>query len=746
MAKKTYLKTTLAILVSFVALCFSGTAQARIIYVDDDAAGANDGSSWTDAYQYLGYALDNASSGDDIHVAQGTYRPSEGYVAVPDFNWRTTTFQLKNGVTLKGGYAGYGEPDPNARDINLYKTILSGDLNGDDVDVNDSAELYWEPTRADNSYHVVTGSGTNPTAILDGFTITNGNAHRFVTQIDAGGGMYNEYGAPTVTNSTFIGNLAANGGAMYNYGSDPTLTNCTFSGNGAFRDGGGMYNVSSRPMLTNCTFNENSVYGHLNVDFGCGGGMYNLLANPILMNCTFSGNWAGGPSFYGLFGGCGGGMANWSSSPTLINCMFTGNMAEDDGGGMDNESASSPTMVNCTFKRNSAFNGGGMFNWVSSPTVTNCTFNGNSARYGGGMTNHWPCNPILTDCTFSGNSAEFGGGGMFNNESSNPILRDCTFTANSAGEGGGMFNMDFSNPILTNCKFSGNSADIHGGGIENSLAGTKLTNCTISGNSANQDGGGMYNYYQSNSMLTNCTFVGNSAHHGNALACDSRQQQAPSDIDLINCILWDGGNEIWNDDDSTITITYSDVQGDWPGNGNIDTDPCFVELGYWDVNGVWVEGDYHLLSDSPCIDAGDPNYIAEPNETDLDGNPRVIAGRIDMGAYEYSPPIPAEARIVPRTINLESKGKWITCYISLPEDYNVADIEPNSVFLEDKIQAESLRVDEQQQVAIVRFSREDVQAILNIGEVELTITGQLTDGAVFEGTDIIRVIDKAGKK
>jgi len=579
---------------------------------------------------------------------------------------------------------------------------------------------------------------------LDGFTITNGNAHRFVTQIDAGGGMYNEYGAPTVTNSTFIGNLAANGGAMYNYGSDPTLTNCTFSGNGAFRDGGGMYNVSSRPMLTNCTFNENSVYGHLNVDFGCGGGMYNLLANPILMNCTFSGNWAGGPSFYGLFGGCGGGMANWSSSPTLINCMFTGNMAEDDGGGMDNESASSPTMVNCTFKRNSAFNGGGMFNWVSSPTVTNCTFNGNSARYGGGMTNHWPCNPILTDCTFSGNSAEFGGGGMFNNESSNPILRDCTFTANSAGEGGGMFNMDFSNPILTNCKFSGNSADIHGGGIENSLAGTKLTNCTISGNSANQDGGGMYNYYQSNSMLTNCTFVGNSAHHGNALACDSYRQEYPSSTQVTNCILWDDGDEIWNDDDSTITITYSDVQGDWPGNGNIDTDPCFVELGYWDVNGVWVEGDYHLLSDSPCIDAGDPNYVAEPNETDLDGRPRVIGGRIDMGAYES--PIPAKASIVPRTINLASKGKWITCYIWLHEDYNVADIDPNSILLEEEIEPDEYSVDQQKQVAVLRFSRSDVQEILNVGEVELTITGQLTDGTVFEGTDVIRVIDKGGKK
>jgi hypothetical protein len=77
------------------------------------------------------------------------------------------------------------------------------------------------------------------------------------------------------------------------------------------------------------------------------------------------------------------------------------------------------------------------------------------------------------------------------------------------------------------------------------------------------------------------------------------------------------------------------------GNGNIDADPHFVKPGCWDANGVWIEGDYHLLYSSSCVDAGDPNYIAEPNGTDLDGKPRVIGGRIDMGAYEFqnTPPV-----------------------------------------------------------------------------------------------------------
>ena len=81
---------------------------------------------------------------------------------------RQATFQLKNGVVLRGGYAGSGEPDPDVRDIDRYQSILSGDLNGDD---GPDFSNYTE-----NSYHVVTGSGTNATAVLDGLTLAAGNA------------------------------------------------------------------------------------------------------------------------------------------------------------------------------------------------------------------------------------------------------------------------------------------------------------------------------------------------------------------------------------------------------------------------------------------------------------------------------------------------------------------------------------------------------------------------------------------
>lgn len=254
-----------------------------------------------------------------------------------------------------------------------------------------------------------------------------------------------------------------------------------------------------------------------------------------------------------------------------------------------------------------------------------------------------------------------------------------------------------------------------------------------------------------NGTIQNNTIVENIAQSGGGLAkCTGL---------IRNCIIW--GNKNGQIYDSGADVHYGDIEGGYSGTGSIDADPCFVEPGYWvlrddpnivvepnDPNAIWIEGDYHLLSDSPCIDAGDPNYMAEPNETDLDGEPRIIGGRIDMGAYEYSPLIPAEVRIVPRTINLTSKGKWITCYIWLPEEYNVADIDPNSVFLEEQIKAESLLVNEQAQVATARFSRSEVQSALGglePGDIELTVSGELSNGTRFEGTDTIRVIDKGRK-
>ena len=343
-------------------------------------------------------------------------------------------------------------------------------------------------------------------------------------------------------------------------------------------------------------------------------------------NCVLSGfTIINGNGDLGLVGE-GGGIDCYKSSPTITNCIISGNFA-DIGGGMLNFDSNS-TLTNCTFSGNSSTgmeggDGGGMYNYDSNPTLTNCTFSGNSAGLGGGMSNH-DSNPTLTNCTFSGNSAagvEMGaGGGMFN--------------------GGWMINGG-SEPNLMNCTFSGNFAVV---------------------------GGGMSNLGR-NSKLTNCTFAENSAMQGNALACTSVELSYPSTVELSNCILWDGGNEIWNGDDSTIIITYSDVQGGWPGLGNIDADPCFVKSGQWvdvndpniivepnDPNAFWIDGDYHLKSEgwrwteelihdshwyydfmtSRCIDAGNPGSPLADEPMSVPDDPCNIWGeniRINMGAY-----------------------------------------------------------------------------------------------------------------
>jgi hypothetical protein len=112
--------------------------------------------------------------------------------------------------------------------------------------------------------------------------------------------------------------------------------------------------------------------------------------------------------------------------------------------------------------------------------------------------------------------------------------------------------------------------------------------------------------------------------------------------------------------------------------------------------------------------------------------------------------IEATVEITPHTLNLKSKGKWITCYIWLPEDYNVADVNSYSVLLEDEIGVEWIWFEEQEQVLMAKFSRSALQEILADLEtpiqVELLVTGELIDGTIFEGTDTIKVINKGRKK
>ena len=165
--------------------CFA--PDRPMIYVDADANGLNDGSSWRDAYVHLQDALTDANSSPkpvEIRVAGGVYRPDRGVGIQPGS--RDAAFRLISGVMLKG-YAGIHEPDPNARDIRLYKAILSGDLQGDDTETFDGRDDDdYDPMWTDNSFHVLMAEDVDESAVLDGFQITGGYDRRSPT-ITGGG-------------------------------------------------------------------------------------------------------------------------------------------------------------------------------------------------------------------------------------------------------------------------------------------------------------------------------------------------------------------------------------------------------------------------------------------------------------------------------------------------------------------------------------------------------------------------------
>ncbi len=331
---------------------------AGVRYAAPTAQGSGNCSNWANACT-LQTAITIARNGDEIWVKAGVHYPGAA-------GNRSATFTLKSGVAIYGGFAGT-ETQRSQRNWRVNKTILSGDIDNassPDAHGGDFINENASQIQGNNAYHVVTGSGTDNTAVLDGFIITAGQANSGSSPNSFGGGMYNNSGSPTVANLTFSGNTASSdGGGMYNDNSSPTLANLTFSGNHASSDGGGMYNDYSSPRLTDVIFSDNTASSD-------GGGMYNYKSSPKLTDVTFSGNTA---SDYG------GGMFNLFSSPTLTNATFSGNHAAE-GGGMSNYSQSSPTLTNVTFSGNTVtYYGGGMFNYFqSSPTLTNVILWGNT--------------------------------------------------------------------------------------------------------------------------------------------------------------------------------------------------------------------------------------------------------------------------------------------------------------------------------------------------------------------------------
>ena len=354
-------------------------AQSQTIrYVVQGGAGTKNGSSWANASGDMQAMINSSVANDQVWVAKGTYYPDEGTGQIN--NDRAACFILKNNLAIYGGFNG-DETVLGERKFNVYETILSGD-----IDQNDGTDFL---NSDGNSFHVVcnNGNGINNTAILDGFTVTAGNA------INGGGGMYNWETSPAIANCNFLKNQGRQGGAIFFATNGiqpvqgyPVLTNCSFSENSAL-DGGGIYNAgNSYPSLTNCNFTENKAArdggGFWNM-----GAYYDIETNRFFINCKFSKNTAGHD---------GGGFYIHSGYLSLINCIFWANSAGSSGGALKN-----------------AYIEDGEF--LGNVTLTNCSFSGNAANVSGGAIDVADFNfyTYLHNCIVWGNPGGEITGGLY---------------------------------------------------------------------------------------------------------------------------------------------------------------------------------------------------------------------------------------------------------------------------------------------------------------------------------------------
>lgn len=283
---------------------FTASLVPQILYVDDDALPGGTGASWDEAFRDLQDALALAENVErevvEIRVAEGSYRPDRGT------GNRASTFDLVSGVTVRGGYAGLGAPEPDARDPDQYRTVLTGDLGNDDGPGLTNNE--------ENTYRVVLALGVQEAATLDGVTVTGGNANGggldFVFS-----GLFADDSLVTVRRCVFEGNhsLDLGGGMSSAYGARVTVVDCVFRHNDALR-GGGLSAVAAEEIVI-----ESSVFADNTAGLsGAGGAVFSSQCNPWIINCQFTGNSAS----------TGGAMFNIDSArPFIVNSAFFGNAA-----------------------------------------------------------------------------------------------------------------------------------------------------------------------------------------------------------------------------------------------------------------------------------------------------------------------------------------------------------------------------------------------------------------------------------
>jgi hypothetical protein len=381
-------------------------------------------------------------------------------------------------------------------------------------------------------------------------------------------------------------------------------------------------NTSPSPPYTNWTTAATNIQDAANVAFVAGGlilvtnGVYQTGGNAangrIFIRPSITVQSVNGPAMTIINGAGVMRCALLSSGVTLSGFTLANGAALTHSGGGVSCLATDAAVVNCIFTNNSGVTGGG----ANSGKFSNCTFVGNIAtNYGGGV-----YGGMIYQCSFIGNSAGFYGGGAFSS-----TLNNCVVSNNSAQIGGGGACLS----LLNNCVLKNNIASAGGG-----ACGGMLNNCLLSGNSASS-GGAVAVVWSSVPMmiLNNCTIYGNSASAEGGGLDIPQGTPGPCYLFATNCIVLGNTGPTGSNNNyfgSPQKPAFNDCcTAPLPANGtgNITGDPEFVNP---------AGNDFHLQSNSPCINSG--NNACVSLATDLDGNPRIAGGTVDMGAYEFQSP------------------------------------------------------------------------------------------------------------
>ena len=467
------------------------------------------------------------------------------------------------------------QPGTYAENINFIgKNIVVGSLF---LTTQDTTYISQTIIDGDSIGTVVTfNGGEDTTSVLSGFTITNG----FGTY---GGGINCQTSSPTLSNLTIINNVADSyGGGINCYNSTPILRYLVVDSNKSNNSGGGINLNSSDAKLLSLTISRNYAINYA-------GGLDCYRSSPIITNVMISGNSSGNT---------GGGVAfSDSANAIMSNVSIISNTSESSGGGISMWK-SAPVIEDVEISENVAEGGGGgVVLWSSSPTLINCIISGNTTDSEGGGISCGGDSLVIINSIIHGNSASSGAG--IQAYQSYIEIHDSYFTNNfqEGGHGAGIYLKDSTTAIVSNTVISGNYA-ANGGGIHlyNNFSSSLFYNCTIVDNHTDVGGGGIT--------------VG--------------QNSSPI---FVNSIFWnDQETDVFTYNGGTVTIAYSDIQGGWTGEGNINLDPLFVDA---------ATGDYHLTANSPCIDAGISFFVFEGDTLVDMSEDEYVGSAPDMGAFEY---------------------------------------------------------------------------------------------------------------